>query len=129
MTSPAQCPAPEGDRLEVRALRLDAVLGVSDEERARPQPVEVDLDLYLSYPAGAGDDLSVTADYASAVEAAVAVLAGPPRRLLETIAEDMAAALLADDHVAAVTVVVRKLQPPLAHQLGSAGVRITRRRP
>ena len=40
-------PAPDGDRIEVRGLRLDGVHGVLEDERRAPQPFEVDLDLYL----------------------------------------------------------------------------------
>lgn len=119
----------EGDRIEIRGLRLEAVHGVDDEERRAPQPLEVDLDLHLSLSeAAAHDELSRTADYAAAVEAALSVVGGAPRHLLETLAADVAEAVLADRRVAAVTVAVRKLRPPVPHQLGSAGVRITRRR-
>lgn len=120
---------PASDRIEVRGLRLDAVHGVTEEERAAPQPFEVDLDLQLSLEeAGAADELSATADYAAAVGAAASVLRGPPRRLLEALAAEVADAVLADRRVEQVTVAVRKLRPPLSEQLSSAGVRVTRRR-
>jgi dihydroneopterin aldolase len=117
------------DRIELRGLRVDAVHGVHEEERRAPQPFEVDLDLELdTADAAATDDLERTADYAAAVSAAAAVLAGPPRQLLETLASDIATAVLADPRVAAVTVAVRKLRPPVPEPLASAGVRLTRRR-
>ncbi|MHB8681343.1 MAG: dihydroneopterin aldolase [Acidimicrobiales bacterium] len=118
------------DRIEIRGLRVDAVHGVLDEERRSRQPFEVDLDLHVDLAAAAGaDDLELTADYAAAIEAARRVLGGAPRRLLETLAADIADAVLADGRVEAVTVSVRKLRPPVAHRLASAGVRVTRRRP
>jgi dihydroneopterin aldolase len=117
------------DRIEVRGLRVDGVHGVLEEEQARSQPFEVDLDLYVDTgPAAAGDDLDATADYAAAVDAAVAVMAGPPRRLLESLAGAIAARLLEDPRIEAVTVVVRKLRPPLTPEVTSTGVRIHRRR-
>jgi dihydroneopterin aldolase len=117
------------DRIEVRGLRVDGVHGVLEEEQDRSQPFEVDLDLYLDTgPAAAGDDLGATADYAAAVDAAVAVIAGPARRLLESLAGAIAERLLEDPHVEAVTVVVRKLRPPLTPEVTSTGVRIHRRR-
>jgi dihydroneopterin aldolase len=120
---------PGGDRIEVRGLRVEAAHGVSEQERARPQPFEVDLDLYLSLSAAAASgDLAHTADYSAAVGAAVSVLRGPPRRLLETLAAEMAGAVLADERVQAVTVALRKLRPPVPYDLDSAGVRLTRRR-
>ena len=121
---------PPSDVVEVRGLRVEAVHGVLPEERRAPQPFELDLDLVLdTAPAAAADDLALSADYAAAVEAAVAVLAGPPRQLLETLAADVAAAVLDDRRVSAVTVVVRKLRPPLAQAVASTGVRIHRTRP
>jgi len=121
--------ASPADRIEIRGLRVEARHGATEAEQAEAQPFEVDLDLHLELSAAAADDdLEATADYAAAVDAAVAVLQGPPRRLLETLAEDVAAAVLADRKLTAVTVAVRKLRPPLQVALGSAGVRLTRRR-
>ena len=108
---------------------MDAVHGVLDEERAAPQPFELDLDLYLDTTRAAHtDDLAHTADYGAAVDAAVAVLAGPPRALLESLAAAVGDAVLADARVEAVTVVVRKLRPPLVHPVSSTAVRATYRR-
>ena len=106
------------DRIEVRALRLVGVHGLLPEERSRPQPFEIDLDLDVD-----------TADYGAAVAAAAAVVAGPPRDLLETLAGAIADAVLVDPRVTSVTVAVRKLEPPLAYDVASTGVRITRPRP
>ena len=39
--------AVDGDRIEVRGLRVDGVHGVLEQERMHAQPFEVDLDLYL----------------------------------------------------------------------------------
>jgi dihydroneopterin aldolase len=47
---------------------------------------------------------------------------------LEALAEGIAEAVLADTRVTSVSVGVRKLRPPLAADLGSVGVRITRSR-
>ena len=131
MSAPSGPPSrgPAGDRLEIRGLQVEGVHGVHEEERAAPQPFEIDLDVHLDLSAaGAGDDLSRTADYALAVAAAAEVVSGPPRRLLETLAEEIAAAVLSDARVASVTVAVRKLRPPVPERLASAGVRITRTR-
>jgi dihydroneopterin aldolase len=117
------------DRIELRGLRLVGVVGVPDAERARPQPIEIDLDLVVDLAAAAaGDDLAATADYAAALDAVAAVVAASDHRLLESLAEAIAVAVLGDVKVAAVTVAVRKLRPPVPYDLGSAGVRVTRRR-
>jgi dihydroneopterin aldolase len=120
------------DRIEVRGLRVLGTHGVLAEERVRPQPFEVDLDLEVDLvPAGADDDLAYTVDYAEVVARTVAVVGGDvSRELLEAVAADIAGSLLdADVRVAAVTVGLRKLRPPLAADVASVGVRITRRRP
>ena len=111
--------------VELRGLRLLGTHGVLPEERDRPQPFEVDIDLDV---AATGDTLDATVDYGAAVRTAAAVVAGPSRQLLETLADDIAAALLEDDGVDGVTVVVRKLRPPVPFDLASAAVRVRRSR-
>lgn len=125
--SAARSPTP--DRVELRGLRVVGVHGLLPEERHRPQPFELDLDLELADHRGAGsDDLADTADYAAAAAAAAAVVTGTPHQLLESLAAAVADAVLADPAVVAVTVAVRKLRPPVPYQLASAGVRLTRAR-
>jgi len=48
-------------------------------------------------------------------------------QLLETLADAVASAVLADRRVEAVTVAVRKLRPPVAADVATIGVRVTRR--
>jgi dihydroneopterin aldolase len=108
-------------------LRLVGVHGLLPEERDRPQPLEVDLDLEVDMAAAAAsDDLADTADYGAAVQAVADVAGGPPHDLLESLAGAMADAVLADARVRSVTVAVRKLRPPVPHDVGSTGVRLTR---
>jgi dihydroneopterin aldolase len=117
------------DRIELRGLRLVCAVGVPDVERARPQPVEIDLDVVVAVAgAAAGDDLSGTADYATALDAVAGAVTGSSYRLLESLAEAVAAAVLADPRVEEVTVALRKLQPPVPNDLATAGVRLTRGR-
>lgn len=119
----------DSDRVEIRGLRVEAVHGVLPAEQRSSQPFELDLDLHLDLSVAArSDELGDSADYAAAVDVACAVLRGPSRRLLETLAEDVAAAVLRDTRVAEVTVAVRKLRPPVPEDIVSAGVRIHRRR-
>jgi len=99
------------DRIELRGLRVLGTHGLLDEERQRPQPFEVDLDVVA--------DLS----------AAVARVVGEERcDLLERLATRIAEVVLTDARVTSVTVAVRKLRPPVPVDLASAGVRITRSR-
>jgi len=119
------------DRIEIRGLRILGTHGVLPEERTRPQPFEVDADLVVStVAAGISDDLADTVDYAAVVDRIAAVVGGATSYLLlEALAAAMADALLAaDSRVQAVTLSVRKLQPPLPADLSTVGVRITRTR-
>lgn len=77
--------------------------------------------------AGASDDLADTIDYGAVAAVAVGVVTGERWQLLERIAERVAGEVLSiDRRVAAVTVTVRKLRPPVPLDMDSAGVRVRR---
>lgn len=115
------------DRIELRGLRVLGTHGALAEERDRAQPFEVDLDVEtdLEGPA-ASDRLCDAVDYGAVVAATTAVVENHRYELLEALASAVAAAVLALPDVARVTVAVRKLRPPVAADLGSAGVRLSR---
>lgn len=119
-----------GDRIELRGLRLAGVVGVLPHERAQAQPLELDLDVHLDLAgAGGSDDLGDTVDYGALCDVAEAVVGATRYGLLEALGEHLATALLAaDERIDAVTVSVRKLRPPVAQQLSTSGVRLTRTR-
>ena len=122
---------PGGDLIQLHGLRVVGTHGVLPEEKRRAQPFEVDLDLSVDLaPAATSDHLADTVDYAAVAEQAAAIITGPPSYdLLEALAHAVAAATLASDpRVAAVTVRLRKLQPPLAVDIATVGVTITRHR-
>ena len=118
------------DRVELRAMRFRGRHGVLPFEAEREQPFEVDVVLELdTAPAGQADDLARTADYGRAFALAREVVEGPHVALVETLAERIAAAVLADLAVVdAVTVRVRKPDAPLPGRLAWAGVEIRRAR-
>jgi dihydroneopterin aldolase len=121
----------DGDAIVLRGLRVVGTHGVLPEEKRRAQPFEVDLELHVDLaPAGDSDRLEDTVDDAGVADAAAAVVAGPPSYdLLEALAGAVASAALASDpRVTAVTVDLRKLQPPLALDIATVGVRVTRPR-
>ena len=52
------------DRMLVPGIRLEARVGVGEEERAVPQEITVDVELTLDLSrAGATDDIDATVDY------------------------------------------------------------------
>jgi 7,8-dihydroneopterin aldolase/epimerase/oxygenase len=117
------------DLIELRGLRAVGICGALPEERVRAQPFEVDLDVEVDLArAGQSDQLADTVDYGALSEAVVAVVADEQPVLLERMAGRIAEVVLAVPRVAAVTVTVRKLRPPVPVELDTAGVRIARRR-
>ena len=117
------------DRIELRGLRVLGTHGALAEERSRPQPFEVDLDVVADLaPAGSTDDLGQTIDYGALAVQVVMVVGGERFDLLERLASRIAEVVLTEPRVSSVTVTVRKLRPPVAADLASAGVRVTRTR-
>ncbi len=118
-------------RIELRGLRVMAIVGALPEERRRTQPLEIDLDLERPFDAAArSDDLADTTNYAAVLARAESVVVDGRFVLLETLAERVARALLElDDQVSAVTVAVRKTRPPVDQDVATTGVRLTVARP
>lgn len=119
------------DEVFLEGVRFYAYHGVNPEERAQGQRFVVDVRLATDLQqAGAIDDLARTINYSAAYKRVRAIVEGPPRDLIEAVAEEIAAALLADFPTAvAVTVTVRKPEVALkGAMLDAAGVRIHRTR-
>ena len=115
------------DRILISGLRVLGVHGVLPEERTRPQPFEVDLELTVDVSAaGASDALPDTVDYAAVADGVAAVVRDESHRLLERLATRIAEVCRIDDRVTAVVVTVRKLRPPVPLDLDHVGVRIQR---
>jgi dihydroneopterin aldolase len=114
----------------VRGLRLLGRCGALPEELDRAQPLEVDLDVHLDLAAaGASDDLGDTVDYGGLCSTVADVVGAGHVTLLEHLATRVADAVLAlDPRIDATTVWVRKLRPPVPHDLATSGVRLTRPR-
>ena len=102
--------------------------GALPEEQGRAQPFEVDVDLAVDLAAsGRTDALVDTVHYGEVSVAIAKVVTGEQHRLLERLATRVADEVLrVDDRITSVTVTVRKLRPPLAVDLISAAVTLTR---
>jgi 7,8-dihydroneopterin aldolase/epimerase/oxygenase len=119
------------DLIRLGGFRTVAIVGVLPEERERAQPLQIDLDLHVDLSAaGESDGLSDTVDYGAVCDALAGTLDTARPELLERLAAQLAAAVFdVDRRIAAVTLSVAKLRPPVPHDLATSGVRITRRRP
>jgi dihydroneopterin aldolase len=119
------------DEILLTGIRAVGTHGVLAEEQARAQPFGVDIALRLDLTAASSSDaLDDTVDYGEVAALAVRVVQDETFALLERLAGRIAEVLLAlDVRIAAVTVTVTKLRPPVPVDLGSVAVRITRSRP
>jgi dihydroneopterin aldolase len=118
------------DRLILRDLRFFAHHGVYSEETTHGQVFTATVELEVSTLAAAQSDrLEQAIDYPKVWAATREVMEGPPRHLIETLAEQVAAALLQRfPAVAAVTVEVTKPAPPVTFSFAGVSVRIRRER-
>lgn len=102
------------DRIRLQGIEAVGHHGVLAQERRDGQRFVADVVVHLdTRPAAAHDDLSRTVDYAELSQRVADVLAGEPAALLETVAERIAAEVLAYRAVGAVEVAVHKPQAPL----------------
>ena len=118
------------DRILLQAMAFDGRHGALDGEKSVPQPFEVDGEMTVDLrAAGRTDDLAATVDYGAVYELARRVVETTSHDLVEAIAEEIAAGVLAGwPAVDEVVVRVRKMRPPIPGRLAWAGVEIGRRR-
>jgi dihydropteroate synthase len=115
---------PAGGRLAIEELRCIAHLGVSEEERARAQEVTVSVEAAFDpAPAAAGDRFERAPDYVAVTETVREEIAARPRALLETLASEIGAALLARFAPLA-EVRVRLAKPAVAELVDAAEVAV-----
>ena len=100
------------DTIYIHRLAVDARVGVPEEERAAPQRLEICVEVPIKD--GAGDELTRTVNYYEVCETVKRVAGAGERKLIETLAEDLCAAVLAEFAVARVTAEVRKFVIPEA---------------
>jgi 7,8-dihydroneopterin aldolase/epimerase/oxygenase len=117
------------DRIFVSNLSLHGHHGVMDAEKALGQKFKVDIDCKVARPTGAGDKLSDTVNYAELCDLAAHISAKDVFNLIETLAHDLAIAILKQfPMVREVTVTVRKPSAPIRHAFDHVGVSVTRGR-
>lgn len=101
------------DRLLLEGLQFFGHHGDVEAERSLGGRVDVDVEIRADLrAAGTTDQLSETVDYVRCYDTVRRVVETHQHNLLETVAEEIATALLGDDRVSSVRVRVAK-QPPL----------------
>ena len=102
------------DRIELRGLTVRGNHGVFDHERRDGQDFIIDVTVWIDLEAAAAtDDLADTLNYGTLAERAAAIVAGPPRNLIETVSAEIAEDVMTDERVHAVEVVVHKPSAPI----------------
>lgn len=117
------------DRLRLRGIQAYGHLGVTQKERDLGQRVEADVEMSYRPPSGRRSDLLESViDYEEVHRVVRSQIELSRCRLLETLAEELALALLAEFEVPRVRVRIRKMHVPVAGFHASPEVEIERRR-
>ena len=116
------------DRISLIGLRAFGRHGVLPQERADGQEFLIDATLWVdTRPAAATDDLTQTVSYADVAQQLHKIVTGEPVQLIETLAERLADACLANERVEQAEITVHKPSAPIP--LPFADVTVTIRRP
>lgn len=95
-------------KLSLNGIVLSCIIGDLPEERIKPQPLRVDVELELGEAAVTSDELADTVDYAALKERIVAALQAACCRLIERAAGVVREVCLAEPGVVHVRVRVTK---------------------
>lgn len=113
----------------IERLEFQGRCGVTTQERRRPQPLAIDLELICETSDAAGlDRIEDTVDYAQVVERIVELGGQEESALLESLAEKILTRLFAEFPIERVKLWLRKLAPPLEQMTGSVGIQVERAR-
>lgn len=120
-------PRAAGDRIVLSGMRFEGRHGATQEEREWPQLIELDVELWLDLSvAGRSDELAATVDYGPVIELCRDIVERRSFRLLEALAEALAAAIMGATATESVVIRVRKPAVPIDVDLDFAGVEIRR---
>jgi dihydroneopterin aldolase len=117
------------DRISLTGITFIGYHGVLPAETSLGQRFVVDVTMECdTSAAGASDDIRQTVDYAAVYETVREIVTGPPCKLIESVAEGIAARVLAGQpRVGSVTVRVTKPDVRLGDSVhGTASVEIRR---
>lgn len=115
------------DKVFIETLETEALIGVYEFERHARQPLRFDVEMdFDNRPAGASDDLADAIDYAQVSDRIAALCLASEFQLLEALAEHIAACLLAEFPIQALTLRITK--PKAVPAARGVGVCIRRSR-
>jgi dihydroneopterin aldolase len=97
------------DRIFLRDLRVETIIGIFDWERETPQTVSIDLEMATDVARAAqSDDIADALDYKAVAKRLIAFIGESRFQLVETLAERIATILREEFGVAWVRVTVNK---------------------
>ena len=112
------------NRFFVRRLRLDAWIGVYESEKAKPQPIIVDLECALPGDLACRTDrLEHTIDYAAVVDRLCKIALSHRCELAEAMAHYMATSIQAEFGIPWLELTITKLAPFPGTEVGVTLVR------
>lgn len=118
------------DQITLRGMRFHTLVGLLPHEEHIPQPLELDLTVYLSLKqVGETDSPRALLDYRSLYKLVSETVGTCHHQLLEALCERIAARALALGGVERARVAARKPHAPIAGPLDAVEVVIERTRP
>ena len=107
------------DKIIIRGLSLSSHVGVPERERAESQQLRINVTLFpVPSKKPLDDDIERTVDYYAVSLRLEDVAKEKPRKLIETLAEDMASTVLAEFAVSAVIIEIEKFILPNTDNVG-----------
>ena len=128
--APAKSEHKPSDKIILTAIEVFGHHGCTIEEQKLGQKFYVDLELNLDLSkAGFSDDYADTVDYSQVIKLVEKIVGGKPRKLIETVAEELASQILKEfKRVESVKVTLHKPHAPLPMTYSDAAVTIYRER-
>jgi 7,8-dihydroneopterin aldolase/epimerase/oxygenase len=115
-------------KITITDLEVFYCVGVTDEERAKPQRLLVTVDMAFDFSSAATSDrIEKTVNYHEVADAVLTYGEGRNWKLIERLASNLADFILAEHHPEAVLVEVKKFSVPQARYV-SVSVTKTRQR-
>ena len=113
-------------RIIVRDLSLSCRIGVTEDERARRQRIRLNLEIEVAPDPPRDDRIAEVVHYGHLVSRVRRACLTAEAQLLETLAEEVAAACFFDERILATRVRIEKLDRYA--DVGGVGIEIERRR-
>ena len=97
------------DRIVIREMEIQCRIGVPDEERAEPQALRVTIKMDVdTAPSAKTDNIGQTVDYFLVYQRVHTLSGARPRKLIETLAEEISQMVLGEFKVKTVSVRIDK---------------------